>query len=186
MDKYLSYCIGLSDETFHAGVCVPEHYVIQTNSYMKEYDLVPKQTVILAPYSNSDKSSCHRDNILMFEKIAALLKEKGYIVCTNVDPVNREPIKGTKPISPPIGILIPLSKLCGYVVTYRSGFADVAACSGAKLFVFYPEYKIFGVSYYDYTSVKAIYQKDDIIEVVGDRNKFVKTIEETIPSLIMR
>lgn len=181
MDKYLSYSIGLPQEMSLARICVPESYKAKAENYMKEYGLIAGCTVILAPYSNSDRHRSYSvDNIQMFEKIASILKKKGFLVCTNVDSANREPIRGTKPISPPLEILIPLCKLCGYVITYRSGFADIAAQSGAKLFVFYPEFEFLGVNYYNYTSVKAIHQNSGIIEVVGNREEFVRVVDEMV------
>jgi hypothetical protein len=148
---------------------------------MREHNLKIGKTVILAPYSNSVPSSKEEENLKMFERIAKLLDLKGYTVCTNVDRKNSEPIKGTIPISPSLDILIDLAELCGYVVAFRSGFTDIVANSSAKLFVYYPRTFVFPqVSFYHYTSLSDIFDNPNVLEIEGDRDKFIQVINDVL------
>lgn len=181
-DNYLKFVLGVPFD-------IPAKLEFQRNQrttkkaleFMKEHNLKIGKTVILAPYSNSASSSKSEENLRMFEMIATMLALKGYTVCTNVDRKNSKPIKGTIPISPDLDILIDLAELCGYVVAFRSGFTDIVANSSAKLFVYYPRTFVFPqVSFYHYTSLSDIFDNPNVLEIEGDRDKFIQVINDVL------
>ena len=109
--------------------------------------LEEKNTVLLAPY---EKSLSHNGFPLLPQKFWELLAEKfsemGYKVCTNcANNKSEPPVKDTIPVLPPYGEIFRFCETCGYVVTIRSGFADMCAFSDCKKIVLYPNQKVFSL-----------------------------------------
>jgi len=132
--------LGLDTHVFHT---VPIVNYEQRNEAIRQFTqlgLEAGRTVILAPFSNSqDRLSRSRENIDFFTRLALVLRDRGYFVCTNVDVRNPAPIPGTIAVHPRLDLIIPFCDLAGYVIGFRSGFFDIAAYSTAKLLVFYPD-----------------------------------------------
>lgn len=177
IDNYFRFILNVPEDFPLASPCISEEQRERAKQLFDSYNLVEGRTVILAPYSNSSKSYSDR-SIHIFEKVASKLAEKGYIVCTNVDQRNPRPIRDTVAVSPSLDLLIPFADLAGYVITFRSGFADIVSGSRAKLFVLYPHFRYrVGVSFYDYCSISSIFKRSDTIELIGESEDFLKVLD---------
>ena len=106
--------------------------------FVNEYGLLKGKTVILSPFANS-ANAIGRLPMELFEEIAERLKEKGYICVTNLDPVNKTPIKGTKGIIIGLADALTLVEYCGYVVGIRSGYLDFVSLSKCRIIAVYPD-----------------------------------------------
>lgn len=177
IDNFFRFILNVPEDFPLALPCVSEEQRQRAKQLFNSCNLVEGRTVILAPYSNSAKFYSDR-NIHIFEKVASKLAEKGYIVCTNVDQRNPKPIKDTVAVSPPLDLLTLFADLAGYVITFRSGFADIVSGSRAKLFVLYPHFRYrVGVSFYDYCSISSIFKRSDTIELIGESENFLKGLD---------
>lgn len=90
--------------------------------------------VVINPFSNTLDSS-HYD---VFEKIACILKEKGYEIYTNVIN-NQEPISGTKPLRCDIEEFYRISSVVAAVISIRTGLIDFSISSGGNFMVLYDD-----------------------------------------------
>jgi len=115
----------------------------------KNYGLIQGKTVILVPEAVTlpvmDKA--------IWETIARLLKEKGYIVAVNVPCEGINSIQETIPIWFPLGEAIPMAELAGWVIALRSGFCDLIAAANCRLDVIYPPHKTLQGTDYDMFSL---------------------------------
>lgn len=177
-DEFFKSVLGLCDS---ASIAVERGRIRRHREeaidFLKAHDYVPGKSVILSPYSSTHAEFSNTSLVFSaFEKIARELSEKGYKVFTNVSKADPKPLKGTVPLSPPLHLVVDVAELCGYVVTFRSGFADLAACSNAKLFVYYPNLKIYKVSTLEYFSLRAIFENENVIEFSGDISDFCRMV----------
>lgn len=171
-----AFAISLGVEEFLNSKLVPSVGNYQkrlAKSYFEKNNLVYDRTVVLAPYSNSQSAVARaRVNIELFARIAELLKKYGWVVCTNVDTKNPNPIEGTIPVSPSLDILIPFCTFAGNVIAFRSGFCDVVAYSQARMFVLYPDdlcpFK--ANTYINYYSVKRMHDRQTWEYIIDFKN----------------
>ena len=176
-DNYYRFILNLPEDFPLALPFISDEQRKKAKQLFDSYNLTENKTVILAPYSNSMRDQSRR-SVQTFEKIASKLAEKGYTVCTNVDRGNPNPIKNTVAVSPPLDLLIPFVDLAGYAIVFRSGFADIVSRSSAKLFVLYPRLILpFGTSFYEYTSISAIFKRNDTVELIGEPEDFLKVLD---------
>jgi len=177
IDNYFRFILNLPEDFPLALPFISDEQRKKAKQLFDSYNLTENKTVILAPYSNSMRDYSKR-SVQTFEKIASKLAEKGYTVCTNVDRGNPNPIKNTVAVSPPLDLLIPFVDLAGYAIVFRSGFADIVSRSSAKLFVLYPRLILpFGTSFYEYTSISAIFKRNDTVELIGEPEDFLKVLD---------
>ena len=89
-------------------------------------DAVPGKTVVLAPYAKSVKLLPEA----FWKRLADLLRERGFCVCTNAAGDREPPVEGTNAVSVPFNSVVPFVERAGAVVGIRSGFLDVAGSAG--------------------------------------------------------
>jgi len=146
--------------------------------FFKKEGLVPEKTAVLSPYANTISNL----PIKVWEKIAGILKEKGYVVCTNSASVNEPAIEGTKPLFIPFSIAVPVLNTAGLFIAMRSGLCDIVASSKCKKIIFYPKGYIFGsCSTYDYFSLNAMGFCNDAVEIefeAGDYKEILNCLEQ--------
>ncbi len=99
----------------------------------EKYGLINKKTVIIAPYAGSFVSSIPMN---VWEQVAAMLRTKGYKVCTNCygDEV---PIKGTTPFRFDYDIAVNVIEEAGNFIAIRSGLCDIVSSASAKMLIIY-------------------------------------------------
>lgn len=105
----------------------------QKNKLLKKYKIVPGRTVVLAPYSVTLASFNYES---MFEKIAKLLRKKGFTVLTNT--TDNRVIPGTKPFNPDFKDTIAIAESGVWFISIRSGLCDLLFFTKCKLTVLYP------------------------------------------------
>lgn len=123
--------------TFNLDIEVSIHYhnvlpapVISISDFLSLYEKV----VVLNPYSNS--AELEREGFLFFEEACTFLKQKGYILYTNV-------IKDQRPISGSYELRCSLEEMLGIaykiplIVSLRSGILDFLAPTNINMFVLY-------------------------------------------------
>ena len=104
----------------------------------KKYTLDKKKTIILAPYAVTYYELTNTLNKDFWQNMARLLKDKGYIVYTNVNGLQEKPIEGTEPVTTTFSELYYISDKVKCFVGVRSGIFDFLAMSDAKLFNIIP------------------------------------------------
>lgn len=129
--------------------------------------LIPGKTVVLFPFANTiENLSWHA-----WERMARNLREKGFTVCTNVEP-EKPAVLGTCDVFVPYSQLQAFVDMAGYVVGLRSGIFDIIARTSCQKFILYPtpNYYKFGVgTFYDYFSLKNMGISDDAHEYQFER-----------------
>lgn len=149
----------------------------RANEYLSSVGYKPGKSVILAPYSFSLAGISNSESIVKaFTELSVFFNSLGFTVFTNTDEVNKEPIPGTKPISPPLELVKDIAQLCGFVVAYRSGLTHLIVASQAKLFVYYPEKK-FSIPYAEYFSLKEFSSTGTLYEFTGEISRFVEFVK---------
>ena len=143
----------------------------------EKYELEESNTVILAPYSNS----IPRIKFDTWEKIANILKDKGYVVCTNCGTPFEQPIKGTKAVNFSFRDAVAVTESAGYLIAYRSGFCDIIANSKCKKVIVYPHHFAGTISLKEFYGMKGeLYRPENLIEV---EHNFATT-EELVAEII--
>ena len=104
----------------------------------EKYILDKERTVVLVPYAVTYHKLTKRTNESFWKNMAARLKDKGYIVYTNVNGLDEKPIEGTEPITTTFSELYYISDKVKCFVGVRSGIFDFLAMSDAKLFNIIP------------------------------------------------
>jgi len=142
----------------------------------ENYGLIKGRTVILAPEAVTlpivDKA--------IWETIAQLLKNEGYIVAANASREGISTIPGTIPIWFPLGEAIPMAELAGWVIALRSGFCDLIAAANCRLDVIYPPHKTLQGTAYDMFSLLKMglstTAREHIVTEDSDTNAIIKQI----------
>lgn len=104
----------------------------------KKYILDKNKTIVLAPYAVTYCDLTNDLNKSFWKDMAHRLKDKGYIVYTNVNGLSEQPIEGTEPITTTFSELYYISDKVKCFVGVRSGIFDFLAMSEAKLFNIIP------------------------------------------------
>ena len=124
------------------GIQSPSEIEAPVFEYDQEYlkslflktGLVQNKTVLLSPYAKSVKSIPFH----FWNRLASLLIDKGFCVCTNSANDRELPVERTIPISVPYAKIVPFLEQAGVCISLRSGFSDVtssAKCLKITLFV---------------------------------------------------
>ena len=121
------------DTPFWSPIVIPadEETVAALN---KKYTLDKERTIILAPYAVTYYELTKQTNESFWKDMAARLKDKGYIVYTNVNGISEKPIEGTESITTTFSELYYVSDKVKCFVGIRSGIFDFLAMSDAKIF----------------------------------------------------
>ena len=99
-----------------------------------EYNLIPGRTVLLAPYAGSFISEV---NLEIWNRIADMLMNKGYTVCTNCFGKEEQPVSGTKSLAISYNDCINFLNIAGGFIGIRSGLCDIISSSSAKKMIIY-------------------------------------------------
>ena len=145
------FCYFRLDLEYHKKDAVASSQYAFWETYSREVYHVPEDTVadcsqpavqrgelrltpddiVLMPYANSTEMI----PASFWTTFAALLKEKGYRVFSNIAP-NEAPVEGTEPLQIPLDEVPYACEGCGGCIAIRSGVCDLLAVfSQAKLFV---------------------------------------------------
>lgn len=109
-------------------------YQKNADSLFECYGLKKGRTVLLAPYAGNFKFS----SLGQWGQLAALLKEKGYSVCTNTAGTEETAVEGTVAVSIPYSMITDFAGKAGFFIGLRSGLCDIVSASSAAMTVFYP------------------------------------------------
>ena len=104
----------------------------------EKYILDKEKTVILAPYAVTYKNLTKQTSESFWKDIAHRLKDKGYIVYTNVNGLEETPVEGTEPITTTFSELYYISDKVKCFIGIRSGVFDFLAMTNAKIFNLIP------------------------------------------------
>ncbi len=125
--------------------------------------LTPGRTALLAPYING-----HELNIdyRVYDRIAQILLEKGFTVCTNSsDPVKEPVIAGTKSLNLELSVITAFCEESGLFIGSRSGLCDVLSGADCKKLIIYDESEFIGMSTWrEYFSLKNFNQAGTVEE----------------------
>lgn len=137
---------------------IPDMVQNSSDAIIKENDLEIGRTALIAPYSGTlgriDEKLCTR--------IVKMLKEMGYIVCTNTG-------KSEEALPETLGLYIPYDRILDFVnkagvfIGIRSGLCDIVSATSSKMIIFYPRGK------YNYFSLQRMGLKTTgILELNAD------------------
>lgn len=107
---------------------------IRLNQIFKEKNLVPGNTVVLAPYSASIRYVPFR----IWEDLAEYLLLKGYSVVTNCGTEREKPIAGTVALRFGYEVAVSYLEHAGYFIGIRSGICDIISSAKCKKIILYP------------------------------------------------
>lgn len=131
----------------------------------QENNLQYNKTVVLSPYSNTLADLPDE----LWIEVADILKQKGFVVCTNCNGKTELPIKGTNAVFFNLDIAPQFIEKAGYFIGVRSGFCDVISGSTAKKIILYaPKNKFYMASAFGYFSLKEMGLSSDVIEIQFD------------------
>ena len=161
----------------------PNLIVENADTLFKQYGLEKDRTVILAPYANTTRLIEEK----YWMKVADRLRQKGYLVCTNVAGSEKS-IGDTVGINIPYRLLMDFLEKAGAIIALRSGLCDIISGSNAKKLILYPPGRSFiNSTYYEYFSLEKMGVSDDNLwEWVAEEEKMNSIIEEIVevfPSL---
>ena len=141
---------------------LPQYGNVHSENYLCEkYNIVPNKSVVLAPYANSvDLLS---DSF--WEELAESLRQKGYMVFTNVTD-NQKEIGKTLRLNCPLRDINSVIELAGYFVGLRSGLCDVLANCDAKKIIIYPDVKYDFITVFNYYSFEKMKVGKRMIELL--------------------
>ncbi len=133
--------------------------------------LTPGKTVILAPYAGSFVSEM---GIEKWNRVAKILMEKGYDVCTNCNGDSEKPVEGTTPVFFPYKEALSVLEYAGGFIGLRSGLCDIVSSADCKLIIIYENG--FNAARYEYFSIKRMGLNDNAIEFIYDSDTIVDEI----------
>lgn len=158
-------CVFEADER----ICEANIYQENSDEIFNKYGLIKGKTVLLSPYANTIYSLSHD----FWEKLAKVLIEEGYTVCTNSCGESEPPIKGTEGIFIPYNQVIDFLDKAGYFIGMRSGLCDIVSSTSAKMVMFYPNGNIFGAcSAFGYFCMEKMGLKtEEVLEIIFDKDE---------------
>lgn len=133
----------LREDIFTIGINAPISYPnipVLPIKTISNFEQVKNRMVILNPFSNSSDYG----EISFWHEIVFILKEKGYIVYTNIVK-GQEVIKGTEPLSCSIYEFLCISNSIPLIISVRTGLIDYAIATSSKKYIVYFEQTKSGV-----------------------------------------
>lgn len=129
--------------------------------------LVEGRTVLFAPYAGQHDT--WGIPMELYERLAAELREQGFVVCTNSCGQKEEPpIPGTTPVFLPHEYMAPFCERAGYFIGIRSGLCDmIAAARMKRKVILYPEERLGEgvVTWLEFFSLKRMGLCEDAMEM---------------------
>lgn len=105
-------------------------------SAIKDFESNCKRIVVLNPYSNSISLNMSDKELLCFEKICMFLRERGFLVYTNVIK-DQKAVKGSLALRCSLAESYSISLKIPLIVSVRSGILDFIVKSNINMFVLY-------------------------------------------------
>lgn len=140
-----------------------------------KYGLVRGKTFILAPYANS----LPQIEWKMWERIAALLKKKGYKVFTNSATDDEAAVPGTEKIFFPIEDTVRVLNYAGGFMAMRNGLCEVASLSHCRQIIIYPDKAAGYGKVIDAYGIKAMGLNDMAVEL-EDSESLLEEIQKYV------
>lgn len=145
----------------------------ELDEIFEKYSLIPGRTILLAPYAG--KHEMWGIPMEFYAKLAAQLREAGYMVCTNSGDMRREPpVPGTIALLIPHRLVRAFCEMAGGFVGLRSGLCDmVSAAERCKKIVLYGKMPIPSAvaTHQEFFSIKNMGLCADVEEEECDWNK---------------
>lgn len=180
MDHYRYTIFGLSEGTrpeVPAATRDSETSLKYVSELFENEKLERGKTVILFPYAKTATKMPET----FWEKLASILVQKGYTVCTNSGGDGEPAVKGTKPLFFDIRYALEMVEAAGTVIGLRSGLCDVIASAKAKKIILYPD-RFYGPdSFLNFFSLNRMELCDDAEELLCDKSE-----EDMIKEIIGR
>lgn len=152
----------------------------EVTKMFEKYALNPGKTVLLVPYSGSLRSL---PSELFWRKLTAKLLQRGYSVVTNTASPKEIPISGTQAVCFPIEQAVQFLNKAGYMISVRTGFADITESTNCKRIILYPLVKNTrsqACSYHKMFSINEMFGRDRDIEIEYE----VSNAEAVIPFIL--
>lgn len=130
-----------------------------------EKGLTQGRTVLLSPYMGGhDMRGVPME---LYRRLAGMLAERGFAVCTNTADERREPpVPCTVPIMLPHAMMRPFCEKAGCFIGIRSGLCDIISAARCRKIILYPEIDMEGVaSYREFFSLRNMGLCDDAVEM---------------------
>ena len=152
MTKRIIY--GLPEETLPQK---PHIRLVNNDDFLEHMD---GRRIILSPYAQTVPEL----PLTFWEQLVDCLKDKGYLVYTNVAD-NQIAIRGTAPLKCSLEEIIVYANAADYFIGIRSGIFDLIVSCRCKIVVFYPEYE-----HAMFFNLNAWQMNDSIYEIYGVPN----------------
>ena len=133
-------------------------------------------TIILAPYAKTAAGI----EMQFWGQLAENLKEKGYIVCTNIAGAEETAVPGTQPFSFSLEYAKEVLETAGSFIGLRSGFCDLVSQAECKKVIFYPD-RIYATNeFIDFFSLSNMGLADDVTEIVFYKEKQQEILNQVL------
>lgn len=152
---------------FERDTKITHFYFYQENADLlfESHGLKKGRTVLLAPYAGTYKLF----SMEQWERLAVLLMEKGFSVCTNVAGTESTAVEGTAAISIPYNKVTDFVNKAGFFIGIRSGLCDIVSASSAVMIVLYPLNLVEEGFYYRFFSLEKMeLRKEKLLELEYD------------------
>lgn len=147
------------------------------DSIFIKYGLKKGKTVLLAPYSGSYKSF----PMEQWEKLAVLLMQNGYSVCTNIGGKEETAVRGTAAVAISYSKITDFVSKAGFFIGTRSGLCDIVTASSAVMIVLYPFHLVEDGHYYRFFSLEKMeLRTEKLLEMEYDSDITQKQIGEIL------
>lgn len=144
---------------------------------MMKNELIEAKTVILSPYSNTLSDLPDE----FWKRLAAMLLERGFCVCTNSSGITEPAIMGTKPIFFPLTIAPQFIEAAGTFIGVRSGFCDIVSGAKAKKIILYDKNNRFYMgSAYSYFNLDDMELCEDAVEIELSMNDLEMALDKIL------
>lgn len=151
--------------------------------YIKNKKLIPKKTILIAPYTNYLRPLPTR----FWERLVKKLLENGWMVYTNSSSEKEQAIKGTEAINLDFDELTAFVDQAGVFIGARSGICDVLSCTSANMYVLYIKHNENQfISSDQYFSLRAMGLNDKVKEYVYDDQQEDFLIEQILEDIFIK
>lgn len=106
----------------------------ELRTFIHNAEITPQKTVLVNPQALS--MAIPRS---FFQKIADELKQRGYLVVSNLSNEKEKPLDGTLGAYLSLNDTYSLLELCGHTIGVRSGFYDFMISANCRFFILYSE-----------------------------------------------
>lgn len=135
------------------------------DSLFESHGFKKGRTVLLSPYTGTFQPF----PMEQWERLAMLLMERGYCVCTNTAGRKEKAVEGTAAVSIPYSQVMDFAGKAGFFVGARSGLCDIVSASSAAMVVLYPSRLVKEGVYLRFFSLEKMeLRKDRLLELEYD------------------